>query len=216
MVEMHLLSVNVDFRYDAFYALGVVSSFDRFMQGYQPENDQASMFNALCVALEKDPQQFQHDARRLEELASRVSGKDLIAWLSLSNSIDGTDDLREQLQAIANNPNFKYSRLFAIGLFRMLELSNPELIKDEKQLTEALKQICTALKLPEDRVQKDLELFRSNLEKMAQARIVLADTLQAERKKREERAAAKEALNSASQEATQAPDSSKDEAPSGS
>ncbi|HAX86545.1 MAG TPA: photosystem II biogenesis protein Psp29, partial [Cyanobacteria bacterium UBA11370] len=33
MVEMHLLSVNVDFRYDPIYALGVVTSFNRFMQG---------------------------------------------------------------------------------------------------------------------------------------------------------------------------------------
>ena len=37
LVEMHLLSVNADFHYEPIYALGVVNSFDRFMQGYQPE-----------------------------------------------------------------------------------------------------------------------------------------------------------------------------------
>ncbi|HSF75952.1 MAG TPA: photosystem II biogenesis protein Psp29, partial [Microcoleus sp.] len=41
--------------------------------------------------------------------------------------------------------------------------------------------------LPEDKVSKDLDLYRSNLEKMAQARIVLQDVIQAERKKREKR-----------------------------
>ena len=30
MVEMHLLSVNVDFSYDSIYALGVVTTFDRY------------------------------------------------------------------------------------------------------------------------------------------------------------------------------------------
>ncbi|MFM6203351.1 MAG: photosystem II biogenesis protein Psp29, partial [Dolichospermum sp.] len=48
MVEMHLLSVNVDFSYDAIYALGVVTTFDRFMEGYQPEQDQESIFQAIC------------------------------------------------------------------------------------------------------------------------------------------------------------------------
>ncbi|MER3587246.1 MAG: photosystem II biogenesis protein Psp29, partial [Mastigocladus sp. ERB_26_1] len=44
MVEMHLLAVNVDFSYNPIFALGVVTSFDRFMQGYQPESDRESIF----------------------------------------------------------------------------------------------------------------------------------------------------------------------------
>jgi photosystem II biogenesis protein Psp29 len=36
LVEMHLLSVNVDFHYDPIYALGVVTSFEKFMEGYRP------------------------------------------------------------------------------------------------------------------------------------------------------------------------------------
>jgi hypothetical protein len=45
--------------------------------------------------------------------------------------------------------------------------------------------------LSEDKLQKDLDLYRSNLEKMTQARIVMEDTLKAERKKREDREKAK-------------------------
>ena len=39
MVEMHLLDVNADFKYDPIYALGVVTTFDRFMEGYKPSED---------------------------------------------------------------------------------------------------------------------------------------------------------------------------------
>lgn len=39
MVEMHLHSVNADYRYEPLYALGVVTTFDRFMQSYRPESD---------------------------------------------------------------------------------------------------------------------------------------------------------------------------------
>ncbi|RCJ40209.1 photosystem II biogenesis protein Psp29 [Nostoc minutum NIES-26] len=187
MVEMHLLSVNVDFTYNSIYALGVVTSFDLFMQGYQPERDKESIFNALCQAVEQEAQRYRQEAERLQNLAKTLSANDLTAWLSQSTNLDRDPDLQAQLQAIANNPNFKYSRLFAIGLFSLLELSNPELVKDEKQRTEALKTIATGLKLSEEKLNKDLELYLSNLDKMAQALVVMADMLAAERKKREQR-----------------------------
>ncbi len=187
MVEMHLLSVNVDFSYNPIYALGVVTTFDRFMQGYLPERDKESIFNALCQALEEDPQRYRQDAQRLQAVSQSLPAKDLIGWLSQTTPTDRDADLAEQLQAIANNPNFKYSRLFAIGLFSLLEQSDPELVKDEKQRTQALKTIANGLHLSEDKLTKDLDLYRSNLDKMAQALVVMADMLSADRKKREQR-----------------------------
>ncbi|MEH2054672.1 MAG: photosystem II biogenesis protein Psp29 [Nostoc sp.] len=187
MVEMHLLSVNIDFSYNPIYALGVVTTFDRFMEGYQPERDQESIFNALCQAIEKDPQRYRQDAQRLQSVAKSLPIKDLIGWLGQTTYLDRDADLQAQLQAIANNPNFKYNRLFAIGVFSLLEQSDPELVKDEKQLTEALKAIAAGLHLFDDKLNRDLELYRSNLDKMAQALVVMADMLSADRKKREQR-----------------------------
>ncbi len=194
MVEMHLLSVNVDFRYDPIYALGVVTSFDRFMQGYAPEQDKASIFNALCQALGNDAQKYRQDAERLMAISQSLSPQELAASLSQVSLPAHASDMQEHLVAIANNPSFKYSRLFAIGLFTLLELAGSDFVKDDQQRNEALQKISAALHLPEDKLQKDLDLYRSNLEKMAQARAALEDTLQAERKKREERLQSKGAV----------------------
>lgn len=185
MVEMHLLAVNVDFRYNPIYALGVVASFNRFMQGYQPERDKTAIFDALCQAMGADPQQYRQDAARLEELATRKSADELIEWVTQAASGEDSNDLQAQLRVIATNTQFKYSRLFAIGLFTLLELADAELVKDEQQRTKALQQLCTVLNLPEVKLQKDLELYRSNLEKIAQARNLMDDLLEAERKKRQ-------------------------------
>lgn len=187
MVEMHLLSVNSNFTYNAIYALGIVTTFDRFMQGYLPEQDRASIFQALCQAMEQEPQRYRQDAERLQALAQDIPVHDLIAWLSQTTHLDRDPDLQGQLQAIANNPGFKYSRLFGIGLFTLLEQSAPELVKDEKQRTEALKTIATGLHLSDEKLTKDLELYSSNLEKMAQAMVVMADMVSADRKRREQR-----------------------------
>ncbi len=217
MVEMHLLSVNVDFHYDPIYALGVVTSFERFMQGYRPERDKESIFDALCQAVGKEPQQYKQDAERLKTLAERLSGKELVSWFSSPTPVDSVGDLHNTIAQISDNPKFKYSRLFAIGIYTLLEQADLELVKDEKRRTEALKGISNALSLPEDKLQRDLELYRSNLEKMAQARIVMEDAIKAERKKRDQRA---QDMNKTatppggSQELTQASETSKDEAPS--
>jgi len=188
MVEMHLLQVSVDFRYNPIYGLGVVTSFERFMQGYQPELDKESIFNALLQAVESDPQIYRQDAQHLQNLATSLSSQDLIAVLSLQTQLQQDPDFQKSLQAIASDPHFKYSRLFAIGLFSLLELSDPDIVKDEKKRTEALKTIAAGLHLSEDKLIKDLELYLANLEKIKQALTVMADILSSERKKRQQRA----------------------------
>lgn len=211
MVEMHLLSVNVDYQYNPIYALGVVTSFDRFMQGYRPESDKTPIFDAICQALQDDPNRYRHDAQRMRDAVNHKTAKDVVGWLEQSATSYGGDDLQEQIKAIANNPKFKYSRLFAIGLFTLFKSVDAAAVKNEAQREELLNQACAALRLPQDKVQKDLELYRSNLEKMAQAQAVMADMLEAEKKKREQK---QQASNGTAPTASDSTETSKDEAPS--
>jgi len=94
------------------------------MLAYRPEQDIASIFDGLCKALQDDPQRYRHDAERLEALASRSSVEELMTWLEQKASIADCNDLQAQAGAIAHNSTFKYSRLFAIGLFTLLEAAD--------------------------------------------------------------------------------------------
>lgn len=202
LVEIHLLRVNQTFVYDPVFALGVVTTFERFMQGYHPPADQTSIFNAMCLAQELDPQQVQQNA---QELLGRVRGQSLeslLDWISTAASLGG-DAQQNHLRAIATNPSFKYSRLFAVGLFTLLEQAEPELGKDEARLLQVLQQVGEVIHLPVEKMQKDLEQYRSNLEKMTQARKTLEDIVAAERKRRQQNAAPDRSPESAS--ATEAP-----------
>lgn len=204
MVEMHLLSVNADFQYDPIYALGVVASFERFMQGYQPEADRESIFTALCQSVESSPHQFRQDADQIKADAANFSVESLTAAATSGSAPEGF--LRSTLQAIAHRPRFKYSRLFAIGLYAILEQLDADLVKDEKRLNALIDQLGEPLHLSADKCKKDLELYRGNLDKMAQAQAVMADLLAAERKKKEQRAqerAQKEAIAASSSESAE-------------
>jgi photosystem II biogenesis protein Psp29 len=192
MVEMHLLNVNTEFKYDSVYALGVITTLERFMQGYRPEQDKVSIFNGLCQAMGQNPDQYRHDAAEMQNAATQLTPEQLIA--QLGDGEGSSSPIIAQLKQSSSNPQFKYSRLFAIGLYTLLETMDADLVKDEKRRTDALKALAEKLNLSFDKVQKDLELYRSNLDKFAQAQIVMEDILKADRKRKEDRAKADEAI----------------------
>lgn len=192
LVETHLLSVNADFKIDPIYCLGVVTSFERLMQGYEPEKDKENIFNALCKSIDGDPEYYKAQAGSLLAIAKNKSVEEVIAWLSNPAAEEGGNDIVEPIKAISQNSNFKYSRPFAIGVYTLLEEADAESLKDENKRNEIIDLIAENLNLPGEKMRKDLELYRSNLKKMDQLLKVIEDVLEASRKKREKREQAQE------------------------
>ncbi len=185
LVELHLLTVNHTFRYDSVFALGVITVFDRFMEGYP--GDLLPLGEALFQSVRLSMPQLRQDAERLMTLATNHGAEILQFLTTLETNID-LSPLDTQLKEIAANPQFKYSRLFAVGLFTLIETIETN---KEKQ-TEVLKQCCRALYPhwnqentdPADRFLRDLDLYRSNLEKAQQAKLMMSELVEAEKKKK--------------------------------
>jgi photosystem II biogenesis protein Psp29 len=192
LVEMHLLSVNADFHSDPIYCLGVVTSFERLMQGYKPESDKQSIFNALCKSVDSDPDLYQKQAQTILLVAKNRSAEELINWFKEPTAESGATIL-EPIKAIATNDNFKYNRPFAIGIYTLLEEAEPEVLKDDKKRNEIVDRIAENFNLPSEKMKKDLEVYRSSLAKMDQLLKVIEDVLEASRKQREKREQEKQA-----------------------
>lgn len=188
MVEMHLLTVNQHFVYSPIYALGVVTTFDRFMQGYRPAADVASIFSALCASVGGDAAQYRQDAEHLKSSLAGVTTEQL-AKLEVGGAVG------DALNRVRQAEQFKYTRLFAIGLYTLLEQINAETSQNDEQRQAILGELAEQLHLSGERVEKDLEIYRGNLEKMVQAQQAIADTIAAERKRREQREQEKNAAS---------------------
>jgi hypothetical protein len=80
--------------------------------------------------------------------------------------------------------------LFAIGLYTILNTVDPDALKEEEKRNQVLAQVSGVLNLSSDKLQKDLELYRNNLDKADQLLKVLDEAMEAERKKREKKAQA--------------------------
>jgi photosystem II biogenesis protein Psp29 len=180
MVEMHLLTVNHHYHYSPIFALGVVTTFDRFMQGYRPETDVVPIFEALCAAVEGNASQYRQDAKQIQASLAGVTWDQLVDQ-SAAGSVG------EALKAVSQQPNFKYTRLFAIGIYTLLEQIDAESSQDQPKRQAILEKLAASLNLSADRMEKDLEIYRGNLDKMAQAQQAIADMVAAERKRRDQR-----------------------------
>ncbi|MBE9196656.1 MULTISPECIES: photosystem II biogenesis protein Psp29 [Synechocystis] len=189
LVEMHLLSVNIDFTYDPIFALGIVTSFDSFMQGYQPAAELPAIFSALCYGVDQNPDQVRQDAKNVAASAHHIG---LDAWVTAASSDQTSGDnlLLNTLTGIHQRHKFKYSRLFSIGLYTLLADQDPEVKDNDEKRQDYLTKLSELLDLSLDKVVKDLDLYRSNLEKVDQLLKVLEDAAEAERKKKEKQAAA--------------------------
>jgi photosystem II biogenesis protein Psp29 len=192
LVEMHLLRVNAEFCYDAIYALGIVTAFDRFMDGYEPTADRNSIFQGLCQAQGYNPEQLRGDAQRLLGTVQSKSIDDLLSWFKSAVEM-GNGELEAQVQAIARRPTFKYSRLFGVGLYTLIETVDAAVVKDVTRLQEVTQTLCEGLGCQPSKLQKDLELYQANLDKIQQARQTIAEIVESDRKLQEKRSTEQQA-----------------------
>jgi hypothetical protein len=90
----------------------------------------------------------------------------------------------------------------AVGLLSLLSAAQGGEPSDPDQLKTLAHQIGEQLGLSKPRLDKDLSLYSTNLEKMAQAVELIEETLAAERRKRERQLAESQSTESQSTEST--------------
>ncbi|KAK9076329.1 hypothetical protein SSX86_004663 [Deinandra increscens subsp. villosa] len=183
IVQQHLMRYKKTYRYDAVFALGFVTVYDQLMEGYSSDGDRDAIFQAYIQALNEDPQQYSFcecraDAEKLEAWARGQTADSLVGFSAKTG--EGEEVLKDIAERAGGNGSFSYSRFFAVGLFRLLELSNatdPAI----------LEKLCAALNINKKSVDRDLDVYRNLLSKLVQAKELLKEFVEREKKKREQR-----------------------------
>lgn len=179
IVQQHLMRYKRTYRYDAVFALGFVTVYDQLMEGYPSDEDRNAIFQAYVKALNEDPEQYRKDAQKLEDWARTQNASLLIEFKSREGEVEGI--LKDIAERAGGNGSFSYSRFFAVGLFRLLELANAS-------EPSYLEKLCSSLNINKRSVDRDLDVYRNLLSKLVQAKELLREYVDREKKKREERA----------------------------
>lgn len=183
LVELHLLSRQKGFQIDPLFAVGLTQVFDGFARGYRPEAQREPLFQALCAACGYEADHFRRLRNEAVAAVGQHSVEDVRRWIT-EQGTGAPEPIAGVLQAV-KRPDFHYSRLLAVGLLSLLQQAKGADAVEPQALRQAAHDTGEAMGLLKDRVDKDLSLYVSNLEKMAQAVELMEETVAAERRRRE-------------------------------
>lgn len=180
IVQQHFMRHNMRYKYDAIFALGITSVFNQILDDVD-EAERDAIFDSYIKALDEKPSDYRSDAEELTKLAEACSSVD---DLKLDAGGSALEKALADVKARTDDGSFFYTRFFAIGLFRLLELVEA---RDPK----ALEGLVSDLGVKQESVNKDLLLYKSILSKMAAAKELLAEVYAREKRKAAEREAEK-------------------------
>lgn len=150
------------------------------------------LFQAICASSGFDAS---HLRRQRQAAVAAIGDHDLETVTSwLDHQGEGAPEPLGSALASIQRPDFHYSRLVAVGLLSLLEQAKGSEALEPEALRQAAHGVAEAMGLIRGRVDKDLGLYSSNLERMAQAVEMMEETLAAERRRRERAASAEAEL----------------------
>ena len=152
LVELHLLSHQESFKRTPVFDAGLKEIFDKFTSGYKPTEHINKLFDAICNCNGFNPTEI---STMSENLIKKI------------NRID-RENLKDYLTSFNKN-NCYYSRINAIGIFKLVtELPYYKDLKTE-EINQEINKVSEVLGYSHSRVEKDISLYKSNIDKMKQA-----------------------------------------------
>ncbi|SBO42163.1 photosystem II biogenesis protein Psp29 [Cyanobium sp. NIES-981] len=183
LVELHLLSRQRGFEANPLFACGLIQVFDGFAKGYRPDGHKAALLAALCSATGFDAEALRREAEASRNAMGNHTVEEVKGWIEHQG--EGAPEPLASALASIRRPDFHYSRLMAVGLLSLLEEARGADAMDPATLRSYAQELAAAIGLMRERVDKDLSLYATNLEKLAQAVALMEETVAAERRKRE-------------------------------
>lgn len=183
LVELHLLSHQKGFRAEGLFAVGLIQVFESFSKGYRPEEQRQPLFEALCGSSGFSAANFEQQRQAMVAAVGHHSLDEVAGWLS--NGGDGAPEPIAAVLTAVKQPDFHYSRLAAVGLLTLLQQATGAEAVEPAALRQSAHEIGEAMGLLKSRLDKDLSLYASNVEKMAQAVELMEETVAADRRRRE-------------------------------
>ena len=160
LVELHLLSHQKNFKNNSIFATGLKEIFTKFTNGYKPEDHISKLFNAICNCNGYNPDEINNFSEQLIKQANSFKKEDLNEYLIKLK--DSNKDMNH------------YSRINAVGIYKLVSELKYQNDSQGEEINNEIKNISKLLGYQYSRVEKDISMFKSNIEKMKQALEIIA------------------------------------------
>jgi photosystem II biogenesis protein Psp29 len=172
LADLHFYVFSKSSKYDGLFALGLR---DMFLSGSKlaGKGDQDDLWDAICTALDLDPNQVTKHADTMSKYAKSTSPDDIVKQMV------GTEKPSDGLVAASFGETGKHSQFRSIGLLKLMEYSGFKLDKDNTA------EWTKAAKIDNDRFMKDLQAFKSKMKRMQEGQNIMNDMTERLRKEKE-------------------------------
>tara|TARA_B100000073_G_C23713061_1_gene564918 strand:- start:733 stop:1341 length:609 start_codon:yes stop_codon:yes gene_type:complete len=167
IVELNLLNHQSKFTQDSYFCVGLTETFKELTNGYHPEKHLEPLFNALCNSTNFIPDDIKAISQNKINEHKNMSSKDSIDLI-----------VKESSSSIF------YSRIFILGVYKIISRAEDFKELDESNINKLINDLAEEFKIPLSRIDKDLSMYKSNINKIEQAKALLEETIKSEREKR--------------------------------
>lgn len=190
LTTTHLAAVCAMWRFDAIFALGFDSIFSAFLRYYPDEDERTMLFNACATALKFDPELLRSATASVNDWLEGKTEEDLFSAIDAASPSASADVVGPVVEALvyirdAGDFDWYYSRLFGIGLIRVMNAVGTEL-----SVTNAEKW-SEKIGIVPNKFASEMGNYLSNMERLKQAEQIFAEATAREAKKTADRLAEK-------------------------
>eukprot|EP00172_Hildenbrandia_rubra_P004053 Plantae.Rhodophyta-Hildenbrandia_rubra.ctg747.p1 GENE.Plantae.Rhodophyta-Hildenbrandia_rubra.ctg747~~Plantae.Rhodophyta-Hildenbrandia_rubra.ctg747.p1 ORF type:complete len:341 (+),score=89.29 Plantae.Rhodophyta-Hildenbrandia_rubra.ctg747:182-1204(+) len=187
LMTTHLARVCPMWRYDEVFAFGYMQIFDEFLKFYPAEDEKERLFHAMSKALKFDEKKLRKDGDAVKRWIVGKSESDVFKLVEEGG--DTSSPIYSAFSYLQNAGRFDwyYSRLFGIGLIKIMEAVGVKLTNENAE------KWANKLKVPKGKFASEMAAYLSIVERLKQAEQIFAEASAREARKVAERLAEKAA-----------------------
>ena len=167
LVELNLLNNQTDFLPEKYFCVGLRETFKELTKGYEPKKNIEQLFKALCKS-------------------TNLKSEEIIETSQKTIKEHEDKSLKELCNLIEDNKpsNLYYSRIFILGIYIIISSASDFNDEEDVNNIKVIGEITDRLKISLSKSEKDISLYKSSLNKLEQAKLLLEESIKADRKKR--------------------------------
>ena len=158
LVELNLLNHQNEFTQDYLFCVGLTETFNELMKGYKPEKHLNLLFKSLCSSTNFEAKEIKEISQNSQEEFKNKSSKEILKLLKGKN-----------------NSKPYPSRILNLGMYIIISKSQDFKGKDASEINKLIFDVFEKLNLSINKAEKDIQIYKSTLSKMEQAKELIEE-----------------------------------------
>jgi len=158
LVELNLLNHQNEFTKDYLFCVGLTETFKELMKGYQPEKHLDLLFESLCSSSNFEAKEINEISQKSQKEFKNKTSNDIL-----------------KLLIEKSNSKLYPSRILNLAIYILISNAQDIKEKDESEMNKMISDIFEKLNLSANKAEKDIEIFKSSISKMQQAKELIEE-----------------------------------------